>query len=280
MRSWFAILISPPILYLLVLLILPLAGLVRISLVAGDRAFKATGFSFDQFQLLFADGYYFSVLLETLLIGVAVAVICALLGFPIGYSLARMPAKSRRWRLIAVVLPMTLSLVVVVFGWLIVLGRSGLVNQVLMGLGITDTPLHMVYNRGAVIFVLVQQFLPFMILSVMGVVSQIDPVLEEASSNLGGNRLKTFRRIVLPLAAPGIASGMLLVFVLSISAFITPRLIGGNRVQMIGASIYEQIMVLLNWPLGAAMSLILLLMTIVLLWFIKSTTTILEKGKK
>ncbi|MBB4577244.1 ABC transporter permease [Rhizobium lentis] len=275
-RLWFAALIALPGLYLLVFLILPFFGLVRISLYPGERSIGAEGFSPMQFRLLLSDSTFFSVLIETLGLGVAVSAICAVLGFPVGYSLARLPAKKRRWRLIAVVLPMTLSLVVVVFGWLVVLGRSGLINDILLAVGIVESPVRMVFNHASVIFVLVQQFLPFMILSVMGVVSQIDTVLEEASANLGANRLTTFRRVIIPIAAPGITSGMLLVFILTISAFITPRLVGGNRVQMIGAMIYEQIMVLLNWPLGAAMSIILLVMTILLLTSIRGANIIMR----
>ncbi|WP_404294950.1 ABC transporter permease (plasmid) [Microvirga sp. RSM25] len=279
-RFWFAVLIAPSFLYLVVILILPFLGLARISVLPGERSIGGEGFSLIQFGRLLSDGLFISVLFETLAMGVAVSVICAVLGFPVGYSLARLPTSKRRWRLIAVVLPMTLSLVVVVFGWLVVLGRSGIINQLLLALGILDSPARMVFNHGSVIFVLVQQFLPFTILSVMGVVSQIDHVLEEAAANLGANRLRTFRRVILPLAAPGIASGMLLVFILTISAFITPRLIGGNRVQMIGAMIYEQIVVLLNWPIGAAMSIILLVVTVILLSSIRAANALLSKDRK
>ncbi|WP_265975651.1 ABC transporter permease [Brucella intermedia] len=278
-RFWFTVLIAPSFLLLLTFLIIPFFGLVRLSLLPGERAFDAEGISAIQYSKLFVDGYFLSLLFETFSLGATVALICAVLGFPVGYSLARLPARARRWRLIAVVLPLTLSLVVVVFGWMVVLGRTGVLNNILIGLGITDRPLRMVFNHGSVVFVLVQQFLPFMILSVMGVVSHVDPVLEEASANLGANRITTFRRVILPIAAPGIASGMLLVFILTISAFITPRLIGGSRVQMIGAVIYEQIVVLLNWSAGAAMSIILLLITIVLLLSARAASAILSGGR-
>ncbi|WP_142502187.1 ABC transporter permease [Klebsiella sp. 2680] len=264
-KYWLAILLCPTVTFLLVMLILPFTGLVKLSLVSNtsDSVHQAiTGVFFSN---LFSDSYFMSVVFETLIMGVAVALICAVIGFPVGYSLARLPVEKRRWKLIAVVLPLTLSLVVVVFGWLVVLGSSGIINKTLMTLGIIDIPLQMIFNPGSVTFVLVQQFLPFMILSVMGVVSQIDHVLEEASANLGANRLTTFRRVILPMAAPGIATGMLLVFILTISAFITPRLIGGSRVQMIGAVIYEKIVVLFDWSSGAAMSIMLLIITVIFL---------------
>jgi putative spermidine/putrescine transport system permease protein len=169
-----------------------------------------------------------SVLGETLLYALIVSLICLFLGFPVGYSLARLDPTRRRLRMILVILPLTLSLVVIVFGWMVILGRGGLLNDVLMGIGLIDSPRQLLFNRTAVIVVLVQQFIPFMILSIMSVVTQIDPVLEQASASLRANRFQTFRRVIIPLAAPGILAGSTLVFVLSISAFVTPRLIGGS----------------------------------------------------
>jgi putative spermidine/putrescine transport system permease protein len=196
-------------------------------------------------------------LVETFVDGLIVSLICLALGFPTGYSLARLPALARRWRTIVVIMPLTLSLVVVVFGWMVILGRTGAANTILTSVGIFPSPQRLLYNRSAVIIVLVQQFLPFMILSVMSVVSQINPVLEHAAANLRANRFKTFRKVIIPLAMPGILVGFNLVFVLSISAFITPRLIGGDRVSMIGSLIYQRIMAELNWPSGAAMACVL-----------------------
>ena len=201
--------------------------------------------------------YYVLVLLETFAYGLIVAAISFVIGFPVGYSLARLPPAARRWRMIIVILPLTLSLVVVVFGWLVILGRTGVANSILLALGLFNSPQTLLFNRAAVIIVLVQQFLPFMILSVMSVVAQIDPAYEQAAANLRANRYATFRKVIMPLAMPGIVSGFNLVFILSISAFITPRLIGGDRVQMIGSLIYEQMMSALNWSYGAAMAFVL-----------------------
>ena len=125
----------------------------------------------------------------------------------------------------------------------------------MMSFNLVERPQRLLFNRAAVLVVLIQQFLPFMILSVMSVVTQIDPALEQASANLRANRFTTFRRVIIPLA---------LVFILSASAFITPRMVGGARVQMLGSLIYEQVTSLLNWPLGSAMSFILLVLTLLL----------------
>ena len=262
-RTRLLLLLSPLAAFLFAFLVLPMLGLLRTSFLPGERSFGATGFSFEQYVKFLGDGYYLGVLAETIGFGVAAAFVSLVLGFPVGYSLARLPPSKRRWRLIIVILPLTLSLVVVVFGWLVLLGRNGLVNSVLVGLGIFETPQRLLFNRAAVLVVLVQQFLPFMILSVMSVVTQISPALEQAAANLHANRFTTFRRVILPLAMPGILSGMTLVFILSASAFITPRLIGGSKVQMVGSLVFEQVTAILNWPFGSAMAFVLLVLTLV-----------------
>jgi putative spermidine/putrescine transport system permease protein len=263
-------LVAPSLLLLLIFLIGPALGLLRASFYHGSSPFGGTGYSREQYTKFFFDQYYVQVLIETLGYGLIVAVAALIIGFPVGYSLARLPQKQRRYRLVLVILPLTLSLVVVIFGWMVILGRSGLINSVGIGAGFFSEPQRLLFNRGAVLIVLVQQFLPFMILSIMSVVSQIDQTLEQAAANLRANRFTTFRRVIIPLAAPGIANGMSLVFGLTVSAFMTPRLIGGNRVQMLGSLIYEQIMVVLNWPFGSASAVVLLVLVLTLLAFVNS----------
>lgn len=252
-------LVAPALAVLSVFLVAPMLGLVRISLIPGDISIDASGLSLHHYVEFFRSNYYLAVLGETLLFGAATALLCLIFGFPIGYSLARMPANRRRLRYIIVLLPLTLSLVVIVFGWLVILGRDGVLNEIMVGLGLWDGPHRLLFNRGAVLVVLVQQFLPFMILSIMSVVSQIDPTLEQASESLRAGRLRTYRKVILPMAMPGIVSGCTLVFVLTISAFITPKLLGGAGTQMLGAVIYDQVMTAFNWPKAAAMAFVLLI---------------------
>ena len=249
---------GPAAVLLLAFLVLPLLFLGRTSLYPADRSFGAAGWSLRHYAKFFGDPFYLAVLGETVLYGVIVALVTLAVGFPLGYSLARMPARARRWRVALVILPLTLSLVVNVFGWLVILGGSGLANRTLLALGVIDAPLRLLFNRAAVLAVLAHTFLPFQVLSIMSVVAQIDPALEEAAANLRAGWWTTLRRVVLPLAWPGIVGGSTLVFILTISAFVTPRLVGGPRAQMLGSMIYEQIIVVLNWPFGAAMSFILL----------------------
>lgn len=240
-------------------LVFPMLALFRASFLPGTQSFDhAGGFSLAQYAKIFGDWFYLTILLETLWIGFVTATVCLLLGFPVGYHLARLLPKQRQWRLILVILPLTLSLVIVVFGWLVILGRNGLLNSFLVGMGIVERPQRFLYNWHAVVLVLVQQFLPFVILSVMSVCAQIDVVLEQAAANLRANRWTTFRRVVIPLAMPGILAGFTLVFILASSAFITPRMVGGGRVQMIGNLVLEQVLVVVNWPFGSALGFIML----------------------
>jgi putative spermidine/putrescine transport system permease protein len=274
------LLLAPAVIFLFVFLVVPMFGLFRASFYEGNQPLGGVGFSLQHYEKFLLDGYYLSVLAETIGFGLASAFVSLLIGFPVGYSLARLPPNQRRWRLIAVILPLTLSLVVVVFGWLVVLGRNGLLNSLLIGFGLIDRPHQLLFNRTAVLVVLVQQFLPFMILSVMSVVVQISPNLEQAAANLRANRFVTFRRVVLPLAMPGILSGLTLVFILTASAFITPRLIGGPRIQMVGSLIYQQVLTILNWPFAAAMAFILLIITLAVTWVANATLAVRLDSEK
>ena len=257
--------LAPSILILVAFLVVPVLTLARMSFLPGETAFGGRGWSLTQYGKIFGDPFYLRVLIETLGYGVAVALATVLLGFPVAHSLARMPARARRWRLALIILPLTLSLVVNVFAWLVILGGSGLVNELLLVTGLVHAPLRLLFNRGAVLVVLVHTFLPFQILSIMSVIAQIDPRLEEAAANLRANRWTTFRRVLLPMALPGIVAGSTLVFILTVSAFVTPRLIGGGRVHMLGSLIYEQVAVVLNWPFGAALSFVLLALVLILI---------------
>jgi len=256
----FGVTAAIPLVFLMVFLVAPIVLVFRSSL--SDPAASGAGVSLFQYIRFFSDSYYLSVLADTVLFGLITALLSIVIGFPIGYSLARLPPKQRRWRLLLVIIPLSLSLVVIVFGWLVLLGRGGLLNDVLLWLSLIDRPQRFLFTRGALLAVLLQEFLPFMILSVMSVVSQIDPVLEHASASLRADRYTTFRKVILPMAAPGIVSGATLVFILAVSSFITPEIIGGNKIQMLGSTIYAQVLTVLDWPFAASMSFVLLAITL------------------
>jgi putative spermidine/putrescine transport system permease protein len=264
-RRWLLAQVGPAAILLLAFFVVPILTLGRISLYPADRAFNVAGWSLRHYAKFVSDPFYLRVLWDTVLDGVIVAVATLVVGFPLGYSLAHMDARARRWRIALVILPLTLSLVVNVFGWLVMLGGGGMMNRLLMALGLIDAPLRLLFNRTAVIVVLAHTFLPFQVLSIMSVVAQIDPALEEAAATLRAGWWTTLGRVILPLAWPGIVAGSTLVFILTVSAFVTPRLVGGARVQMLGSLIYEQTVVVLNWPFGGAMSFVLLGLALVVI---------------
>jgi len=253
---YFAGLLSPAVLSVLLILSLPIAWLVRISLYPQDQSYELSGFSAVHYIKALTDDLYLESLARTTLYSLIVTLGTAIIGFPLGYAAAR--GRFRRWKIFFIMLPLTLSLIVNIFGWIMILGQNGLLNSVLLSLHLLDQPRQFLFGVGTVLLVLGHTYLPFQILSVMSVVAQIDPMLEKASASLRGNRWVTFRRVIIPLARPGIVAGSTIVFILTISAFIIPQLIGGTSVQMYAVLVFQQMMTVLNWPFGASLSLVLL----------------------
>jgi putative spermidine/putrescine transport system permease protein len=249
-------LLTPAVAAVTLILSVPIVWLVRISAYPQNLAYGLSGWSAVHYIKALTDSLYLGSLARTTLYSVIVTVGTAIIGFPLGYAAAR--GRVRRWKMFFIVLPLALSLVVNIFGWIMILGQNGLLNSVLIGVHVLDQPKQFLFGIGTVLLVLGHTYLPFQILSIMSVVTQIDPMLEEASASLRGNRWTTFRRVIIPLARPGIAAGSTIVFILTISSFIIPELIGGASVQMYAVLIFQQMMTVLNWPFGAALSLILL----------------------
>jgi putative spermidine/putrescine transport system permease protein len=240
----------------LLILSLPIAWLVRISLYPQDQSYDLSGWSAVHYIKALTDDLYLESLARTTLYSLIVTLGTAIIGFPLGYAATR--GRFRRWKIFFIVLPLTLSLIVNIFGWIMILGQNGLLNSVLLGLHLLDRPRQFLFGVGTILLVLGHTYLPFQILSVMSVVAQIDPMLEEASASLRGNRWVTFRRVIIPLARSGIVAGSTIVFILTMSAFIIPQLIGGASVQMYAVLVFQQMMTVLNWPFGASLSLVLL----------------------
>lgn len=251
-------LIAPALVLIGVFLVLPYLNIVLMSLrPPAIGAPYSAGFTLGNYTRALGDGYLLGVLGDTLLLGFTVTPICLLLGYPVAYHLAR---TSSRWAgvlYVMVLSPLLVGVVVRSFGWLILLSGNGVINRALLDLGLVQSGLQLMNNRLGVTIALVHVFLPFMILPLVGVIQSIDPSLESAARSLGASRLKVFWRLVLPLSWPGIQAGTILVFVLSLSAYVTPVMIGGAQLKTMSVLVVQNLIDNFQWPTGAAQALLL-----------------------
>jgi len=242
--------------YLLLFLVLPFVNVALLSVyLHSPTKIAVAEFTGTNYAKLW-EVYYATLFLRTLRLSLLVTIGCAVLGYPLAYLLARSTSRVMTLGLLLLVMPLLVSTVIRVFGWLVILGSEGLVNQGLRLLGVRES-VRLLYTEGAVILGLVQQTLPFMVLPVMAAVERIPLSLEEAARNLGASWAQMFVRTILPLSLPGLVSGSLLVFSVSMSAFITPALMGGRRVRMVGQQIYEEVLTAYDWPGAASLTIVL-----------------------
>jgi ABC-type spermidine/putrescine transport system permease subunit I len=279
-RPIWTLLVGPYALYLLVLLIVPFANVALFSVhTYSPTKIILPELSFANYLKLL-DPYYARLLGRTLKLGLITTAVCAVLGYPLAYFLARARPRVLTLGLFLLVMPLMVSTVIRVFGWIVILGRKGLINNALMALGLE--PAKLLYNETAVVIGLVNIFMPFMVLPLMASIERIPPSLEEAAQNLGANWYQMFLRTILPLSVSGLISGCLLVYSISISAFVTPALMGSPRERMAGQQIYDQVLVSFNWPSASSLALALVVLTLVLLFsalYATRRTSRLEIGR-
>jgi putative spermidine/putrescine transport system permease protein len=221
--------------------------------------------TFHHYARFFSDGFYLGVLWDTLVLGAVVTVVSLLLGYPLAYHLARTRSRWKPLLIVCILSPLLVGIVIRCYGWMILLADRGLINATLMERGWITKPLPLMYNTFGVTIALVHVFLPFMILSLTGVLKRIDPHLLEAAQTLGASRARSFLEVTLPLSLPGILAGSLLTFSLAISSFVVPILLGGFKVQVLPMIVYEQILSVFDWPFGAANAFVLLVISIALI---------------
>ena len=208
------------------------------------------------------EGLYLQVFWITFQIAAFVTVICLLLGYPLGFLIATTTPGWATMGFIFVLLPLWTSVLVRTYAWMVLLGRNGVFNRLLVEAGMVDAPLPLLHNFNGVLIGMVHVLLPYMVLPVYGAVRRLDPALVAAAEGLGASSWRIFWRIYLPLTLPGIFAGATIVFVLSLGFFITPALLGGGKVMMLAVLIEQQIHQTLNWPFAAALSAVLLALTL------------------
>jgi len=253
-------LIVPALLLIGVFLVVPYLNIVLMSLrpPAVGAAYGA-GFTLANYTHALSDRYLLGVLSDTLLLGLTITPICLLLGYPVAYHLARSVSRWRSLLYVLVLSPLLVGVVVRSFGWLILLSGNGVINRMLIDAGLIDTGLPLMNNKLGVGIALVHVFLPFMILPLVGVIQSIDPTLESAARSLGASPARVMWRVVLPLSWPGIQAGTVLVFVLALSAYVTPVMLGGAQVKTMSVLVVQNLIDNFQWPVGAAQALLLAL---------------------
>lgn len=205
---------------------------------------------------------YLRILLNTFVVAGLVTVVTALLGFPVAWALAIMPQGWSALLFGIIILSMWTNLLARTYAWMVLLQQTGIINRTLQTLGIIDEPLRLVNNLTGVTIGMVYIMLPFMILPLTGVIRKIDPMILQAAALCGATKGQALRRVLLPLALPGLASGGLMVFVMSLGYFVTPALLGGTQNMMMAQMIAQQVQSLTNWGLGGAAAFVLLVVTL------------------
>jgi putative spermidine/putrescine transport system permease protein len=260
-----AALVLPAGLLVSLLLVAPMLLLFRISLNEhSPTEMMVEALTAANYLRAVADPYYRQVLLTTLAVATGSTFLALAIGFPAAYWLARMESRWKSLATILVLFPLLVGNVVRAAGWLALLGNEGAINAALRGLGLVAAPLPLLYNTGAVVAGIVAVVLPYMILTLSAVIESIPRQAEEAAANLGARPLAVFRRVVLPLALPGVAAGSVLVFVLCMNTYATAILLGGPQFKMMAPAVYDQFVRGNNWPFGAALAFILLGITLAL----------------
>jgi putative spermidine/putrescine transport system permease protein len=259
-------LLAPATVFIAIGLLAPLGFLLRYSLNAYEPTKKmmVEALTLANYVQFFVDPYYSAILWTTLRISVLVTLACLVLGFPLAYVLARTQSRYKNLLIIAIVLPLFVGNSVRAAGWMVVFGNKGFVNAGLMGLGLISGPVEIMFTEKAVVIGTIAVNLSFMVLSLQAVIEGIDRSVEEAAFSLGAPPGTMFRRVLWPLALPGILAGTILCFILTMNAYATPFLLGGPLFKMMAPLIYNEFTQKTNWPFGGAIAFILMSVTLTL----------------
>jgi putative spermidine/putrescine transport system permease protein len=261
-----AALLVPTLLLLLIAFVLPIVVLFAHSAFHFDGQRIEYTLTFDAYPRFFSDSFYWDVVGRSLQLAAVVTVLALLIGYPTAYGITRVKQPAITALLyILIFSPLLTSVVIRAFGWVVLLGDSGFVNYALLALHLIERPVRLIYNVEGVTIALVHVLLPFAVFPMISVLNQMDPTLKEAASDLGANRWQTFRRVTWPLSLPGVLAGGQTTFVLAVSAFATPSILGGGRVLVLPRAIYEGI-VSRDWPLAAVMGIALLAITLLMVF--------------
>jgi len=239
------------------LILSTLIFIVPILLVLKESFFAPT-LTFEHYERAFSEPVYMRVLLRTLRISFFVTAFTFVLAWPVAWVMSQARGARLAIFLAAILMPLWTSVLVRTYAWVILLQTKGIINQTLQAIGVTDSPIRLLYTEGAVVVAMAHVLLPFMVLPLFATLRSIPEDYARAAQMMGASRLSTFREVILPLSLPGITSGCLMVFLLAVGYFVTPSLVGGPRQTMISTLISQQVLEMVNWPFAGALVGILL----------------------
>ena len=253
------LLIAPITILLVVVLILPLLAVLLPTVWEGGAVTLSRYLSF------FQDPYYIKIFVRTLRIALICTLVCMILGIPTAYFISRVSKKWRGILMSIALFPMLTNSVIRAFAWINILGKNGIVNQILTALHVVDQPLSMLYTEFSVLVGTIYLFLPLMIITLVGVMENIDNDMMEAAESLGASRLLSFFKVILPMSIPGIITGAVLVFTGAMTAYTTPQLLGGPKNMLLSTLIYQRAMTLNDWTGASVVALVMIVTTLIVM---------------
>lgn len=257
----FLIFFTPVFLWLLLLIILPHIALLRMSF-SGSEYLGKSGFTLENYKAFFTEPLYWVTLIRTTMYSLIITVIVLLIALPVAFYIAKIASfKTKGFLTTLLLLPFWVSELIRVYGWMILLRESGIINQIMVGIGLWKTPIEMLYKDATMIMGLVYTSMLFMVIPILGVMESLSDSYIEAAYDLGANKITIWRKIIIPYCMPGIMSGSILVFMIVLGSFLTPNLLGGKNSLWFTQQIYNQFIQYFNWNQGAAFGFLLLLMS-------------------
>lgn len=255
----------PPVAWLLAFWAWPLLLVFSMSFREMDSVtFVVQGFTLDHFREVLTDRFHLDSVFRSLWLASLATLLSGVLGYPAALHISRTRSQSARTVFtLILMIPIMISLVVTGFAWILILGPGGFLNQTIAALHLSAQPLKFLNSESGVLIVLVYSFGPYMVINIVTALDKVDPAVVRAAQVLGATRMEVFRRVTLPLSFPGILSGGLIVFSLSAAAFVTPYIIGGNRVKVVPLQIYNAAVTTFDWPVAAALSVVLFALAMV-----------------
>jgi len=288
-KTWRRVTVAIPYLWLLVFFLLPFVIILKISLadpVIAQPPFTPSfdvqgglSITVDNFLFLLTDKLYAITYMKSVVMALAATVLCLLLGFPMAYGIARSAPSVRSLLLLLIVLPFWISFLLRVYAWMGLLNNYGVINNILMWMGIIDQPIQIMYTDFAVFIGLAYSYLPFMILPLYATLERMDLDLIEAAQDLGASRTQSFWDVTWPLARPGVIAGCLLVFIPAMGEYVIPYLLGGPESLLIGRVLFDEFFVNRDWPLASSVAIVLLLLLVVPIVFMQRNEAKLEAAE-